>query len=122
MTLVYLGTPYSKHPAGLDCAHKQTCKAAARLMRNGARVYSPIAHSHPIADLGGLNPLDHSLWLPQEEAMMDASDELWIVQMPGWDDSYRIEQERKAFHAAGKPIKYLSWPQLEEVNGWRNAA
>lgn len=53
--------------------------------------------------------------------MMDASDELVIVQMPGWDDSYGIEQERKAFQAAGKPIKYLSWPTLEEGT-WRDAA
>lgn len=121
MTLAYLATPYSRHPAGMECAHHQACRAAGELIRRGARVYSPIAHSHPIALHGGLDPLDHAIWLPQDQAMMDASDELWIVQMPGWDDSYGIEQERKAFQAAGKPIKYLTWPALQEAT-WRDAA
>lgn len=45
--------------------------------------------------------------------MMDRADELWILQMPGWDDSYGIEQERKYFTKAGKPVRYMRWPELE---------
>lgn len=54
--------------------------------------------------------------------MADACDELWIVQMPGWDDSFGVEQERKYFQTAGKPVKYLSWPELRDDVGWRDAA
>lgn len=111
--LIYLATPYSRHPAGLECAHKQACKAVAALLKKGTAAFSPIAHSHPVAEHGGLDPLDHDVWLPFDRPIMEAADELWIVQMPGWDDSYGIEQERKAFQSAGKPIKYLTWPELE---------
>lgn len=119
--LVYLATPYSKHPAGLECAHKQACKAVAALLRRKVAAYSPIAHGHPVALHGGLDPLDHAIWLPFDQHMMDVCGELWIVQMPGWDDSYGIEQERKYFAGQGKPIRWLTWPELEDVDMRRAA-
>lgn len=47
--LVYLATPYSKYPRGIEAAFVDASRLAACLVRLGISVYSPIAHTHPIA-------------------------------------------------------------------------
>jgi len=102
--LCYLATPYSKWKAGLEDAFIEASKLAARLLRSGVKVYSPIAHTHPLAIHGKLDPFDHSIWLPFDEAMMKVADVLIVAQMDGWRDSFGIAQEIKFFEAARKPI------------------
>lgn len=103
--LCYLATPYSKYKGGnLQLAFEDAARLAAELLAIGIRVYSPIAHTHPLAVYGHLDALDHSIWLPFDEAMMEASDCLIVAHMDGWDVSYGIEHEVNFFAAAGKPI------------------
>lgn len=111
--LIYLATPYSKaypesprHEA-LPHAHRGACIIAARMIARGFKVYSPIAHTHPIAEHGKLNPLDHDLWMNLDAALMDRSDVLVVVQMRGWNKSKGVKMEIDAFKSAGKPIFYL---------------
>lgn len=108
----YLATPYSKYPGGLDDAWNDACRAAASLLRAGVPVYSPIAHTHPIAVNGGIDPLDYTFWLKIDEAMMAAADELIVVMMPGWERSKGIEHEVRYFTLADKPIRYVPWPDI----------
>ena len=63
----YLGTPYSKYPYGLEMAYVEACRAAGRLIEFGIRVFSPIAHTHPIARLSNIDPLDYSIWIPADQ-------------------------------------------------------
>lgn len=103
--LCYLATPYSKYKGGdLNAAFEDASRLAAELLAAGIRVYSPIAHTHPLAIHGNLDPLDHSIWLPFDEAMMDAADCLIVAHMDGWDTSFGIAHEVKFFEDAGKPI------------------
>ena len=102
--LAYLATPYSKYPAGLQQAFVDAAKLAALLLRSGMNVYSPIAHTHPLALYGNLDPLDHLIWLPFDQAMMNAADVLLIAHMQGWQESYGIAHEIEYFETAGKPI------------------
>lgn len=113
--LWYLATPYTKDPRGIEAAFIDAARAAAEMVRRGVMVFSPIAHSHPIAIHGALNPLDHSIWLPFDEAIMRVCDGLLIVKMPGWRESYGIGEERKIFRAAGKSERFLSWPELADA-------
>lgn len=103
-TLYYLATPYSLFAGGIDEAHRQACRIAAKLIRIGMTVYSPIAATHCIAMYGDLDPLDHSIWLPFDEAMMKAADVLIVAHMDGWNVSKGIEHEIKFFERAEKPI------------------
>lgn len=111
--MIYLATPYSKYPAGHPAACHDACIAAAKLILDGKAVYSPIAHTHPVATFGGLDPLDHALWMGLNEHFMRVCDELAVVKMAGWDESKGIAMEIEAFQKAGKPIRYLSWPDLK---------
>lgn len=104
-TFAYLATPYSKYRGGdIEAAFVDAAKLAASLLVRGVKVYSPIAHTHPLAVYGKLDPLDHSIWLPFDEAMMAAADSLIVAHMDGWDVSYGIAHEIKVFEKAGKPI------------------
>lgn len=109
--LLYLATPYSRYAAGLDAAFVAACEITASLISRGYSVYSPIAHTHPIALHGKLDPLDHTIWLPFNAAMMEASHGLIVALLPGWDSSLGVQHEIDYFARAGKPIDRLSWPE-----------
>lgn len=106
----YLATPYSRYKDGLAAAWVEACRAAAQVLKSGRAVYCPIAHTHPIADFGNIDKLDHSIWLPADEPMMRAATGLIVVKMPGWEESYGISKEIELFTSLGKPIEYMDWP------------
>lgn len=103
----YIATPYSKFPGGLDAAFEEACRFMANLIRHKVPCYSPIAHTHPIAKHGGLDPYDHGIWLPADKPMMDAAHGLIVCTMPTWEISYGISEEIKTFLAADKLVHYL---------------
>jgi hypothetical protein len=107
-TLYYLATPYSKYPRGLIAAFEDAANLAARLLQVGFRVYSPISHTHPLAVYGKIDPLDHAIWLPFDEAMMEASGALLVAEMSGWRTSKGVKHEIEFFTNAGKPVLYLN--------------
>ena len=107
-TLCYLATPYSKYSGGdLALAFQHAAQLAAQLMLCGVKVYSPIAHTHPLAIYGNIDPLDHKIWLPFDEAIMDKADALAVAKTEGWEQSTGIKHEIGVFTAAGKPVYYV---------------
>jgi len=103
-TLAYLATPYSKYPDGIERAFVDAAKLAARLMQSGVKVYSPIAHTHPLAIHGNIDPLDHDIWLPFDEAMLSVCGTLIVAHLLSWETSKGIAHEVAFFEKAGKPI------------------
>lgn len=113
--VAYLATPYSKYPGGIEKAFIDASALASRLLVAGVNVYSPIAHTHPLAVHGGLDPLDHSIWLPFDAAMMAASSVLIVAHMEGWAESKGVAHEIFVFEAAKKPIFDLNPETLTMV-------
>lgn len=118
MKLCYLATPYSKYADGLEAAFQLACRHAALLIRNGIPVFSPIAHSHPIALGGGLDPLSHDIWLAADRPLMEACDVLVVVMAEGWEDSFGVRHEIDVFSRAGKRIVWMQPGQLHEDLIW----
>jgi hypothetical protein len=114
MKLWYLATPYTKHPDGIEAAWEEACRITAKLILANVPVYSPIAHTHPVAIHGGIDPLDHEIWLTADEPMMQAATGLMVAMMTGWEGSYGIGVEIEAFTRAGKPVVYLD-PDTFEI-------
>lgn len=106
--LIYVGTPYTKYPGGIEAAFVGACKLTARLLKEGLKVYSPIAHTHPIAIHGGIDPLDLSVWLPFDAAIMAKADAMIVAMMPSWSNSTGIRHEIDVFVAGGKPVYFMS--------------
>ena len=107
MNLWYLATPYSKYPGALEAAFELACDTAGILIRANVPVFSPIAHSHPIARVCGMDPLDHRIWLPADAPMMAAATGLILLRAESWEQSYGMRVERDAFDAACKPIVWM---------------
>ncbi len=105
--LCYLATPYSKHKAGIHMAFIEASVAASKLLVAGVKVYSPIAHTHPLAIYGNIDPLAHDIWIPFDEAMMQACEALIVLEMDGWQESKGITHEIDFFVMRGKPVYYL---------------
>jgi len=109
----YLGSPYSKHPDGLETAFVDICKVAAQFAVDGIPAYSPIAHTHPIAMIGEVDPHDHSIWLPFDGPLMTAARGLVVVMMPSWQDSFGLQHEIEYFKSVGKPILYMDPDEID---------
>lgn len=105
--LYYLATPYTKYAKGIEAAFTEAAELASRLLVAGHKVYSPIAHTHPLAIHGKLDPLDHNIWLPFDGAMMRACDALLVAHMDGWQQSKGVLHEIQIFAEAKKPIFHL---------------
>ena len=105
--LCYLATPYSKFPDGMDHAHTAACLVAAELIRRRVVVVCPIVHSHAIAAIGGLNPLNRDLWMRQDERFMRAASCCIVAMLPGWRESEGVQWEIAWFRARRTTIHYL---------------
>lgn len=107
----YLASPYSKYQLGLDAAFKHACVASAQLVAKGVRLYCPIAHTHPIALYGDIDPRDHVTWLTLDAPFMQQACGLLVADMPGWDESYGIGVEIQSFETQGKPVFHIDWAE-----------
>ena len=115
--MIYLASPYtSPSDAVQDCRFASACAAAARLMQEGHIIFSPIVHSHSVAQHGDL-PAEWAFWRPWCIAMLDKADELWVLQLGGWVDSVGVQAEIKHAFQTDKPVRmvnpatlYVSFP------------
>lgn len=108
----YLATPYSKYRAGTEAAYRDACALAAHLFRAGVQVYSPIAHTHAIAEIGGLAG-HFERWAAFDEAMIRASDGLIVAAtMDGWRESAGIAAEIAICERLRKPVHYYTGATL----------
>lgn len=111
--MIYLASPYSHpDPVVRQERFEAVCRAAAELIRRGYLVFSPIAHSHSIAKHG--LPLDWGYWERHDRRLLAACDELWVLQLAGWQQSRGVQAEMTIARAAGKPIRFISMAQLSE--------
>jgi hypothetical protein len=100
----YLATPYSKYPKGLEAAYRLAYKHQTLLHLNHIKCFSPIAFCHHEAMALGLDPHDHSIWLPVCAPIMALAKGLIIVKAGSWEISYGIKQEWADFDARGLPV------------------
>ena len=110
--LVYVATPYSKYPGGTQAAFEDASAYAGRLLKAGVTVFSPIAHSHPLAVFGGIDGLNHDFWLGFDETFMRASDALCVVEMDGWEESHGVAREISFFRKQMKPVYFIKPGQI----------
>jgi len=110
--LIYLASPYSHPNAGVRKQRfEHVCRVAAELMWSGDVIFSPIAHSHPIAAHG--LPDDLEFWKRQDRLYLDACSELWVLRMQGWKTSKGVAWEILVMQELCKPVRYLSPVTLE---------
>ena len=75
-------------------------------MNEGYLVFSPIAHSHPIALAVNL-PKDYEFWEKFCIAFVQWADEVWILKLDGWHTSMGIENEIITARGFNKLVKFI---------------
>lgn len=107
MKKIYLASPYYHEYREIrESRFIAVCKKAGELMNQGYFVYSPIAHSHPIAVQCEL-PKDWEYWKQYDLEYIKWVDEVWIYKLPGWDISTGIKAEIEIAQELNKPIVYI---------------
>ena len=106
MRLIYLASPYS-HPDRQiqEQRFQAACQQAALMMQAGDLVFSPIAHTHPIAAFG--LPGDWEFWQAYDRAMLERCDELAVLQLDGWEESIGVQAEIAIAKELNLPVRFI---------------
>jgi hypothetical protein len=105
--MIYLASPYS-HP---DAAIRQrrfeaVCRVAARLLRQGRTVYSPIVYGHALCAYGV--PGDWRFWQRHDRPLLEACDEVVVLMLDGWENSVGVHAEIAFAREMGKPVSFMT--------------
>ena len=107
MKKIYLASPYSDPDPDLrEHRFRAACEKAGILMAAGHIVFSPIAHSHPIAKVCDL-PKGWDFWEKYDRTFIEWCDELWVLMVPGWETSKGIAAEIEIAMIFNKPIRHI---------------
>jgi hypothetical protein len=105
--MIYLASPYSHpDPAVVEARFKAACKATAELMRRGKHVFSPIAHSHQVAVIGGLH-LGWEFWQQIDFEWIRMCAAVYVLTLDGWEDSKGVTAEIVYAKSVQIPVWYL---------------
>jgi hypothetical protein len=103
--VIYIASPYSHpDPTVREARYDAVCEHAASMLRDGRLVYSPVAHSHPLAARG--LPGDWSFWARHNAAMLARCTALAVLTLPGWEQSEGVAAEVEIARRLGLPVGY----------------
>lgn len=102
--IIYLASPYSHiDPKIMEWRYGAVCRAAAYFIDAGHLIYSPIAHSHAIAVVGGLNG-NFEFWSRFDYDMITRVKAMWILGIDGWERSHGVTAELDHCEKIEKPV------------------
>lgn len=114
-TYWYLASPYSRYPSGHEAAFKLACENAAILLQANIPTFSPIAHSHPLVEHGGLKAVDHDFWINTvDRPLMRGAHGLIFLKADGWVNSQGMHEEIVQFTEEGKPVVFMEPGKVPE--------
>jgi hypothetical protein len=117
--LIYLAAPYShKNKDVMIERFLRINKVAAKLMAQGNYIFSPISHTHPIAEAGEL-PRGWEFWKGYDEEMISHCSSLYVLTLEGWQESTGVNAEVELAAVWEIPISFidenLSIVTLDEI-------
>lgn len=105
--IVYLAVPYSDRDREVRVQRFEAVnKAAAKLMKDGEFVFSPISHTHPIAEAGDL-PKGWEFWQNYDRSFLDVAKKVIVLKIPGWDKSVGVKGEIDIAAELDIPVEYM---------------
>ena len=113
--LTYLAVPYThKEHHMMVARHLIVNIVAAQLMAQGLYIYSPISHTHPIAEAScGKLPRGWDFWQGYDRAILTNCEKLIVLRLPGWDTSTGVQAEIKLATEMGIPVEYIDFDDMK---------
>lgn len=105
---IYLASPYSDpDPNVRQSRFMDICRYAGDCMLKGEFVFSPIAHSHPIAVLHlDIPEQGWDFWGPICRKQLGLASKMRVVKLDGWDKSVGIAGELEIAKELGLEVEY----------------
>lgn len=105
--VIYLAAPYSsKDRKVLEDRVQRINTVAFKIMESGKLVFSPISHTHPLAEVGQL-PRGWDFWERYDTAMISRCNRVWVLMLDGWKESVGVNAEIKIAEKLGLPVEYI---------------
>ena len=108
--LIYLASPYTHKDTSITEKRFQeavVCCGWLLTNRRGCYFYSPIAHTHPIAQKCKL-PIEWAFWEAFDRCTISRCDEVWVLCIPGFSISTGVKAECKiAVEEFNLPVRYI---------------
>jgi hypothetical protein len=97
----YLAIPYTNSdPKIMEYRFEMVNRIAAKFIRDGRNVYSPISHNHLIVPFGV--PKDWEFWGKFDREFLEICGKMIVVMADGWEYSRGIKEEIAIFKELGK--------------------
>lgn len=107
LEIIYLALPYNhEDPKVRKERFLAANRAASKLIQEGNHVFSPISHSHPIAEEGDL-PRGWDYWQDYDRLMLSVCTKLVVLKLDGWEQSVGVAGEISIAEEMGLPIVYI---------------
>lgn len=112
--MIYVASPYS-HPAPAvrEGRFRAAQEYTAQLLRARSWCYSPIVHCHDLAVRFKL-PFTADFWEDYNFHMLERSDSLHVLKLPGWEDSRGVQAEIRHWAAMGGLPKLVPWGEEDD--------
>lgn len=105
--LTYLACPYSHDDRAVRVARFEAVnKVASELMRQGLHIFSPISHTHPIVEAGGL-PCGWDYWAEYDRAVLSVCHKMIVLTLDGWRASTGVNAEMMIAAEMRIPIEFM---------------
>lgn len=105
---MYLASPYTAPDEAVRTArYGAACLVTAQLLREGHLVFSPIAHSHPLAAYG--LPVEFDFWQRHCLSFLAGwATELCVLTLSGWQESRGVAAEIRFAREHGLPVSLVN--------------
>lgn len=121
--LVYLACPYTHENRWVMVARFEAANiVSAKLMADGEYIFSPISHTHPIAEASKYNkislPRGWGYWQEYDRSILRKCGKVKVLCLPEWQYSKGVQDEIQIGNDFGIPIEYLDYdfiPTFDEL-------
>jgi hypothetical protein len=111
-TLIYLASPYASPSAAVREARLEAVRhVCGKLVNEGRIVLSPMVYLGELALDKGVHPPQG--WYAFDLQLLARSDELHVLQLPGWEDSKGVLVEIAGAQTKGIPVRLMSLEEAE---------
>lgn len=107
--MIYIAAPYThKDPAIVQERVNKVTKYTAERMAQGDVVFSPLTHSHTVADyLPDDLRFSQEFWMYQDLGILKFCSKLVVLMLDGWKDSVGLKTEMNFAHIHNVPIEFV---------------
>jgi hypothetical protein len=117
---IYLASPYTNNNSQLQQMNEYAVnKVFGELIKMGyKKIFAPIAQS--AAAVRACPELDgkYDFWAETDEYFVETADEMFIVMLPNWENSYGVAKEVQHCEQSKIPIRFVRvsfWNEVEEI-------